>query len=96
MRRTEISQEEVAHRRLRFEAELERRDVAAAVIATPENFHYLTGYRSPSWALQARPMLLVIRPGQNAVAIVNAAEADRLAELAAGIEALGYSEPARV
>lgn len=95
MQRTEIGQDEIVRRRDSLEAELERRGLAAAVIATPENFHYLTGYRSPSWALQARPTFLVIRPRQSAVAIVNAAEADRLDELTRGVEAHAYGEPIR-
>jgi Xaa-Pro dipeptidase len=96
MARTDELAADVRARRERFDAELERRGAQAAVIASPESFQYLTGYRSPTWAMKARPMALVVRPGEQALALVNAAEAERVAEAAIAVEPVAYRQPSVV
>jgi Xaa-Pro aminopeptidase len=93
MERTDGVAEEAKARRHRLEEQLEIHGIAAAVIANEQNFQYLTGYRTPSWALRGRPIFLVIRPGRSPAAVVNAGEEERIAELVPGLEALSYQRP---
>lgn len=94
---TQVSdrEHEIRSRRLVFETLLEQRRLTAAVIASEDNFFYLTGYRTPSWALPGRPMFLLIRPGSPPLAIVNAAESDRIEALAVDVEPLANTAPER-
>src|SRR5262249_38606454 len=86
---------EIRGRRLALETLLEQQRLTAAVIASEDNFFYLTGYRTPSWALPGRPMLLIIRPDSPPLAIVSAAESDRIEALAVDVEPLPYPAPER-
>jgi Xaa-Pro aminopeptidase len=96
MAQTERPAAEANARRLRLEEQLDRDGVTAAVIANKQNFHYLTGYRTPSWALRARPIFLVVRPGKRPAAVVNAGEAERIAEHIPDVEPVTYQAPASV
>jgi Xaa-Pro aminopeptidase len=87
-------QAETAGRREKFAVLLQRCGLPAAIISSEANFAYLTGYLTPSWANGSRPMALVMLADGSCTAVLSAAEAERLVEVAPDIDVEPYLQPA--
>jgi Xaa-Pro dipeptidase len=88
-------EERIADARLRLQKvqdDMPRRGFDALLLSSEANFAYATGYATPSWAISARPLAVLVEPTR-CTAIVGAAEAAPLAAIAAGIEIATYTDP---
>jgi len=96
MARIEACDGEVGRRREALADALREARVDAAVVATEPNFTYLSGYATPSWAMRARPLMLVVTAAGDGTAVISDAEAERLREIVPGIAVAPFSEPVAV
>lgn len=84
---------DAGRRRAAFQEALEPAGARCAVVTSPSNFAYLTGYQTPSWANVARPIALVVPADGTPCAVISEGEADRIAAWDPGLEVRGYTEP---
>ena len=84
---------DVRRRRRLLREELAHSGLDAVVLSSEPNFQYFSGYRTPSWANRARPMLLLARADGSCLAVVSEAEADRVESDGVDLEAIPYREP---
>ncbi|HKG37536.1 MAG TPA: Xaa-Pro peptidase family protein [Conexibacter sp.] len=64
----------------------------AAVLASEANFTYVTGYTTPSWAMTARPLTVVVEPDR-CTAVVGSLDAEPLAAACPWLEIVPYTDP---
>jgi Xaa-Pro aminopeptidase len=83
---------EVRRRRSKLQEALSAHEIGAAVLATETSFRYYAGYATPTWAIRARPSILVLSSNGSAIAVVSEAEADRIAAEAVDTESVPYTD----
>jgi Xaa-Pro aminopeptidase len=88
----EEGQADAKDRLERLQERLDESDFDALVLSAEANFTYVTGYTTPSWAMTARPMALVVTP-KECIAVVGSAEAEPLGKAAPHVLIAPYTEP---
>jgi Xaa-Pro aminopeptidase len=84
---------DVLRRRANLQVELARHRLDALVVASPANFEYFTGYRSPSWPNRARPLVAVLTPTGRCTTVLSQSEAERARAGGVDLETVPYLEP---
>jgi len=91
-RRPEDSARDARARLRRVQERLAEERFDAAVLASEANFTYVTGYSTPSWAMTARPLTVVVEPDR-CTAVVGSIDAEPLAAACPWLEIVPYVDP---